>query len=71
MLDLSPETASERRLRRGEPAQLYEQNEVQRALAAFYKDLAKHMPKDRVVVIDASGSVEEVHGRVWGAYELA
>ena len=71
VLDLSPETASERRLRRGEPAQLYEQNEVQRALAAFYKDLAKHMPKDRVTVIDASGTVEEVHARVWAAYEQA
>ncbi len=71
VLDLSPETASERRLHRGEPAQLYEQNEVQRALAAFYKDLAKHMPKDRVVVIDASGSVDEVHARVWAAYERA
>jgi dTMP kinase len=71
VLDLSPETASERRQHRGEPAQLYEQNEVQRALAAFYKDLAKHMPKDRVIVIDASGSVEEVHARVWAAYERA
>jgi len=69
VLDLSPETASERRMHRGEPAQLYEQNEVQRALAAFYKDLAKHMPKDRVIVIDASGTVEEVHARVWAAYE--
>ena len=58
-------------MHRGEPAQLYEQNEVQRALAAFYKDLAKHMPKDRVVVIDASGSVGEVHERVWAAYERA
>jgi dTMP kinase len=71
VLDVSPETASERRIQRGEPAQLYEQNEVQRALAAFYKDLAKHMPKDRVVVIDASGSVDEVHARVWDAYERA
>jgi dTMP kinase len=69
VLDVPPETASERRLHRGEAAQLYEQNEVQRALAAFYKDLAKHMPKDRVVVIDASGSVDDVHGRVWEAYE--
>jgi dTMP kinase len=69
VLDVPPETASERRLFRGEPAQLYEQNEVQRALAAFYKDLARHMPKDRVVVIDASGSVDEVHARVWDAYE--
>jgi dTMP kinase len=69
VLDVSPETASERRLHRGEAAQLYEQNEVQRALAAFYRDLAKHMPKDRVVVIDAAGPVDEVHARVWAAYE--
>lgn len=69
VLDVSPETASERRLHRGEAAQLYEQNEVQRALAAFYRDLAKHMPKDRVVVIDAGGPVDEVHARVWAAYE--
>ena len=55
--------------RRG--AQLYEQNEVQRALAAFYKDLAKHMPQDRVVLIDASGSIEDVHQRVYESYVKA
>jgi dTMP kinase len=71
VLDVPPEIASERRARRGEAAQLYEQNEVQRALAAFYKDLAKHMPNDRVIVIDASGPVEEVQERVWRAYERA
>jgi dTMP kinase len=69
VLDLSPETAADRRLARGDAAQLYEQNEVQRALAAFYKDLAKHMPNDRVTVVDASGAVEDVHARVWRAYE--
>jgi dTMP kinase len=71
VLDLSPEVAAERRERRGEAAQLYEQNEVQRALAAFYRDLARHMPDDRVVIIDAVGSVDEVHGRVLKAYEGA
>ena len=68
VLDVPPETASERRLQRGEAAQLYDQNEVQRALAAFYRDLAKHMPKDRVIVIDASGPVDEVHARIWKAF---
>jgi dTMP kinase len=71
VLDLQPEVAADRRTRRGEAAQLYEQNEVQRALAAFYKDLAVHMPSDRIVVVDASGTVEEVHARVWAAYERA
>lgn len=71
VLDVPPETASERRSQRGELAQLYEQNEVQRALAAFYKDLARHMPKDRVVVIEATDSVDEVAARIWDAYSVA
>ena len=71
VLDVTPETAAERRLRRGEAAQLYEQNEVQRALAAFYRDLARHMPADRVTVIDAGGTIEEVEDRIWSAYERA
>jgi dTMP kinase len=69
VLDVTAETASERRLLRGEAAQLYDQNEVQRALAEFYRDLAKHMPGDRVVVIDASGPIDEVHGLIWDVYE--
>jgi dTMP kinase len=71
VLDVSPETAAERRHHRGEPAQLYEQNEIQRALAAFYRDLNKHMPKDRIIVVDATGAVEEVHERIWAAYEAS
>lgn len=71
VLDLSPDIAAERRSARGEVAQLYEQNEVQRALAAFYRDLARHMPTDRVVVVEATGAIEQVHARVWAAYESA
>jgi len=68
VLDLAPDLAAERRESRGEPAQLYEQNEVQRALSVFYRDLAKHMPNDKIVVVDATGSVDEVHRRVYEAY---
>ena len=71
VLDLQPEEAAERRLLRGEAAQLYEQNEVQRALSVFYRELARHMPQDRIVVIDGSGSVDDVQARVWGAYVAA
>jgi len=71
VLDLPPEVAADRREARGEALQLYEQNEVQRALAAFYKDLAKHMPQDRVVLIDAGGNIDEVHERVYEAYRKA
>ena len=68
VLDLPSELAAVRREVRGEAAQLYEQNEVQRALAEFYRDLARHMPEDRVVIIDGKGSIDEVHRRVYEAY---
>lgn len=69
VLDIAPEVAAERCKVRGDVAQLYDQNEVQRALAEFYRELAKHMPNDRVVVVDASGTVDDVHARVWKTYE--
>jgi dTMP kinase len=68
VLDLPSDLAAARRETRGEAAQLYEQNEVQRALAEFYRDLARHMPEDRVAIIDGRGTIEEVHGRVYEAY---
>ena len=61
--------AAARRQGRGEPVQLYEQNEVQRALAVFYKDLERHMRGDRVAVLRADGPVEEVHAQVLAAYD--
>jgi dTMP kinase len=71
VLDLAADVAAERRASRGEPSQLYEQNEVQRALAVFYRDLAKHLPNDRVVLVDGGGSVDDVERRVYEAYTRA
>jgi dTMP kinase len=71
VLDVSPDEAARRRASRGEAAQLYEQNEVQRALAAFYRDLAKHMPNDNIVLVDGSGTIAEVHERVVAAWQKA
>ena len=68
VLDVAPDVAAERRAMRGEMAQLYEQNEVQRALAAFYKELADQMPGDRVIVVDATESIDVVHERIWAVY---
>jgi dTMP kinase len=68
VLDLPPEMAAERRARRGDASQLFEQNEMQRELAAFYRHLPEHMPDDRIAMVDGSGTVEEVHARVWDAY---
>jgi len=52
VLDVPAEVAVTRREARGDAAQLYEQNELQRALCVFYKDLQRHIPNDRVVVVD-------------------
>jgi dTMP kinase len=68
VVDLPSDVAAARREVRGEPAQLYEQNEVQRALAEFYRDLARHMPDDKVVLVDGNGSIDDVHARIYHAY---
>jgi dTMP kinase len=68
VIDLPSDMAATRREVRGEPAQLYEQNEVQRALAEFYRDLPRHMPDDNVVLVDGKGTVDDVHARIYEAY---
>jgi dTMP kinase len=67
VVDLPADLAGVRREVRGEAAQLYEQNEVQRALADFYHDLAKHMPDDKITIIDGQGTIDEVHARIYDA----
>jgi dTMP kinase len=69
VLDVPPDVAAARREARGEAAQLYEQSEVQRSLAVFYKDLARHVPNDRVLLVDATGSTDAVGERVYAAYK--
>jgi dTMP kinase len=68
VLDVASEEAARRRDVRGEPAQIYEQNEVQRALAVFYRDLAKHLPQDKIVLVDAGGTIDDVHERIYATY---
>jgi dTMP kinase len=68
VLEVDSDEAARRRAHRGEAAQLYEQNEVQRALSVFYRDLAKHLPKDRIEIVHAEGTIEAVHERVYEVY---
>lgn len=67
VVDLPADLAAARREVRGEAAQLYEQNEVQRALADFYHTLDKHMPDDKIAIIDGKGTIDEVHARIYDA----
>lgn len=71
VVDLPADLAGVRRQVRGEAAQLYEQNEVQRALAEFYHDLAKHMPEDKIAIVDGQGTIDEVHARIYEACSKA
>lgn len=71
VLDVSADIAGARREARGEPAQLYEQNETQRALAVFYKDLARYLPQDRIILVDAAGTADDVEAAVYAAYKDA
>ncbi len=71
VLDVSADVASARREARGEPSQLYEQNETQRALVVFYKELARYLPQDRVVLVDAAGTADQVEESVYAAYKDA
>jgi dTMP kinase len=68
VLSVPPEIAAERRIRRGDAAQLYDQNETQRALAGFYAELPRHLPEDRIVILDGAGTSAEVAARVYAAY---
>jgi dTMP kinase len=71
VLDVPAEMAADRRAGRGEAAQLYDQDEMQRSLATFYRDLSRHMPTDRIATVDGTGPVEAVEERVWAEYRRA
>lgn len=60
VLDVPAEVARERRAVRGEAEQLYEQDTVQRSLAAFYRKLPEYLPQDRVVLVDGSEAPDVV-----------
>ncbi|CAN5486043.1 dTMP kinase [soil metagenome] len=68
VINVPSEIGAARREARGEAVQMYEQNEVQRALAVFYSDLARHMPKDDVAIVDGGGSVDAVAAAVHAIY---
>lgn len=60
VLDVSPEVARARRLARDAKRELFDDDALQRALGAFYRDIERHFPDDRIVHIDADRDVEAV-----------
>ncbi len=66
LLDLDPEIAAARRAARGGEEELLERIELQRRVRAQYAALPRVRPKDRLVVVDASRTVEVVHEEILG-----
>jgi dTMP kinase len=60
VLDVPPEIAAQRRIQRGRGREIYDDDELQVQLAAFYLDIDRHFPGDRIVHVDGSRSVQEV-----------
>ena len=69
ILDVSPETATERRRHRGNAPDLFEEEDLQRRLARFYDTIEQHLPGDRVLHLDGNADAETVHAGVLAAVE--
>jgi len=67
VLDVSPEVARARRLARSGERELFDDDELQRKLAAFYRDLDRYFPNEPLVHIDADREVEVVAREVLAA----
>ncbi|MDB4973589.1 MAG: Thymidylate kinase [Myxococcaceae bacterium] len=67
VLDVTPEVARARRLARDSQRELFDDDDLQRRLAAFYLDIEQHFPSDRIVHVDADRSVEAVFADVLAA----
>lgn len=64
VLDVPADAAEARRVSRGGETELYERTELQKRLVAFYEDLPRHLPDEKVVMVSGVGTVEEVQARI-------
>ncbi|MEM6954106.1 MAG: dTMP kinase [Myxococcota bacterium] len=65
VLDVTPDEARARRASRGGKRDLYEEDDLQAQLAAFYATIEEHFPDERIVHVDGSGSPEAVAERIY------
>jgi dTMP kinase len=64
VLRVSSRLAAERRRRRHGRAEIFDDDQVQNELCAFYDRLGEHFPGERVVQVDGTGDIGEVAARV-------
>jgi len=67
VVNVDPAVAAERRKKRGLATELYEDLELQRALAKAYSQAERLVPGDTVVHVDGNGTPEEVFQGLIGA----
>ena len=70
VLDVHPEHASTRRQTRSGTRELFEEEELQRQLATFYKDIGRYFPNDNIVHVDGNVSAEETAEQVHHAVKV-
>jgi dTMP kinase len=67
VLDVPPEVAAKRRSERDMGQELYDDEDLQQQLAAFYREIDTHFPGDRIVHVDATQGVDDVADAVMRA----
>jgi len=69
VVDVTPEIAERRRAARSGNPDIYEYAELQRTLAALYRDAERLCPGDVIVHVDGDPSLDEVTGRICTALD--
>lgn len=64
VFDVDPAIAERRRAQRAGRRELFDDEELQRDLASFYRDMERHFPEDRIVHVDGDRSADEVADEV-------
>ena len=65
VLDIAPEVAAKRRLSRTTGREIFDADELQKALAGFYTTIESHFPNDRIVHVNADRPVGDVAAEVY------
>jgi len=69
ILDTDPGVAARRRAVRMQRPEIFEEDDMQRKLAAFYRGLPSMFPNHRFVLVDSDRSIEEVFHACWRTVE--
>lgn len=60
VVDVSPDVAAARRKARGGPREIFDDQELQKRLAAAYRNAENLVPEDRIVHVNGDGKPEDV-----------